>query len=256
MSPLAQFTAASAAEWLKLRRARVPWIAAALLVSGVLVITVAARAAADGVGASATKARLLLEASGPYPWGAATQVAAVAALIALGVVFGWMHGREYEEGRLESLFARPVSRTATAAAKVALQAVWTVVVGSALVAVVAVLAVAFGRGLGGPEALLAGRLLAVVCLDGCLASLCALAAVVGRSTLAALGVAVVIVAAAQTAALLGIGAWFPLAAPGVWAARADPTVDAGLAVGLLGAAAIGVLGTGAVLLVWARRDIA
>lgn len=256
MSPAAHLPAALAAEWLKLRRARVPWAAAVLLVAGTLGITLAARSATDGQGAAAAKARLLLAASGPYPWGAATQVTAVGALLAVGVAFGWLHGQEFEEGRLETLFARPVSRAAVASAKVVLQAAWTVGVGLALVAGTALLALATAERFEPGDLLLAGRLLAVVLLDGCLASLCVLAAVAARSTLGALGAAVVIVAAAQVLVLLGVGPWLPLTAPGLWAAEARPVVDGELAVGLAGAVLLGALAAAATVLVWARRDIA
>jgi ABC-2 type transport system permease protein len=251
-----QLQAACAAEWLKFRRARVPWVAAALLVAGVLGVTLAARAAAAGPGIAGGKARVLLATSGPYPWGAATQVAAVGGLLAIGVAFGWLHGQEYEEGRLETLFARPVSRGAVAVAKVALQAAWTVGLALALAAGTAVLAVATGQRLGALEAALAGRLMAVVLLDGCLASLCVLAAVVVRGVLGAVAAAVVLVAAAQIAALLGAGGWFPLSAPGIWSAQVGPAVGAGLAVGLAGAAGLGAVASAATVLVWARRDIA
>jgi ABC-type transport system involved in multi-copper enzyme maturation permease subunit len=252
----AQLRAAFAAEWLKFRRARVPWVAAALLVAGVLGITLAARSAAGSAGIAGGKARLLLATSGPYPWGAATQVGAVGALLTIGIVFGWLHGQEYEEGRLETLFARPVSRGAVAIAKVALQGAWTAALALALAAGTAGLAAVTAQPFGASEAELAGRLIAVVLLDGCLASLCVLAAVVTRSTLGALAAAVVLVAAAQIAALLGAGGWFPLSAPGIWSAQVRPAVDAGLAVGLAGAVALGVLASAATVIVWARRDIA
>jgi hypothetical protein len=103
---------------------------------------------------------------------------------------------------------------------------------------------------------LAGRLLAVVLLDGCVASVCVLTAVLVRNTLGAVAAAVVIVAAAQIMALLGAGGWFPLSAPGLWAAQPRPTVGAELAVGLVGAVVVGVLATAATVVVWARRDIA
>jgi ABC-2 type transport system permease protein len=256
VSGTAQLRAALVAEWLKFRRARVPWVAAALLVAGTLGVTLAARSAAAGPGIAGGKARVLLATSGPYPWGAATQVAAVGALLTIGVAFGWLHGQEYEEGRLETLFARPVSRGAVAVAKVLLQGAWTAGLAVALVAGTAVLAAGTGARFGAPEAALAGRLLAVVLLDGCLASLCVLVAVVVRSTLGAVAAAVVLVAAAQIAALLGSGGWFPLSAPGIWSAQVGPAVDSGLAVGLAGAALLGALASTATVLVWGRRDIA
>jgi ABC-2 type transport system permease protein len=256
MTVTAQLRAALAAEWLKFRRAVVPWVAAALVVAGVVGITLAARSAADGSGIAGGKARLLLAVSGPYPWGAATQVAAVGAVLAIGIVFGWLHGQEFEEGRLETLFARPVSRGAVAVAKVTLQGVWTIGLALALAAGTAGLAAVTGQRFGAPEAALAARLLAVVLLDGCLASFCVLAAVLARSTLGAVAAAVVLVAAAQIAALLGAGGWFPLSAPGIWSAQVRPVVDAGLAVGLAGAVGLGVLTSAATVLVWARRDIA
>jgi hypothetical protein len=116
--------------------------------------------------------------------------------------------------------------------------------------------VATGQRFGAPEVALAARLLAVVLLDGCLASFCVLAAVLARSTLGAVAAAVVLVAAAQIAALLGAGGWFPLSAPGIWSAQVRPVVDAGLAVGLAGSVGLGVLTSAATVLVWARRDIA
>jgi hypothetical protein len=256
VSAAARLRAALVAEWLKLRRARVPWVAAALLLAGTLGITLAARGAAAGQGAAAGKARALLAASGPYPWGAATQVAAVGALLAVGVAFGWSHGQEFEEGRLETLFARPVPRGVVAVAKVLLQAAWTVGIGLALVAGAAALAVATGQRVGPAEALLAGRLLAVVLLDGCLAFLCVLTTVLVRSTLGALAAAVGVVAVAQVLALLDVGRWFPLTAPGLWAAAVRPDVDPELGVGLAGAVLVGAVAAAATVLLWARRDIA
>ena len=150
--------------------------------------------------------------------GIATQITAAASLLAFGVVSAWSVGREFSDGTISGLFALPVSRQLVVVAKLIVFTGWAAVVAVALVVVVT--AVGLGLDLGVPdsegiESL--GRLLALIGLSCPLAVPAAWAATIGRGLLPGIATSIVTIAITQVAVVAGSGAWFPIAAPALWA---------------------------------------
>lgn len=212
------FGAALETEWLKFRRARAVLIATAMLVVGVVALCSSFMIASfDEDSIMAVKLGQLLTDGG---WGGflsmASQITAVASLLAFGVVLAWLFGREFADNTAPGLFALPVSRATIALAKLAVFTGWLLCVTLAIVA--AITAAGFALGLGGQiEPLALGKLAAIALLTGLLALPAALVATLSRGYLAPIGAIVGIVAISQVAAVSGLGGWFPFAAPGLWA---------------------------------------
>jgi ABC-2 type transport system permease protein len=146
------------------------------------------------------------------------QITAAGGVLAFGVVLSWMVGREFADGTVTGLFALPVRRDTIAFAKLLVYLLWTVVVGVVLVVVVALVGLlldldAPASGVG----LLLLRLMALTVLSALIAVPAAWAATLGRGILPGIAVTVGVIVVAQVMAVVGTGAWFPLAAPALWA---------------------------------------
>lgn len=150
--------------------------------------------------------------------GAAAQITAAGALLAFGVVLSWMFGREFAEGTISALFALPVSRSTIALAKLVTYLAWAVAVGLFLVLALTALGLALRLGpmSGGVlESLL--RQFTLTVLSALLAFPAAWVSTVGRGLLPGIAITIVLIMAAQVMAVAGVGAWFPVAAPALWA---------------------------------------
>lgn len=148
----------------------------------------------------------------------ATQITSVTAMLGFGIVLAWMFGREFADDTITSLFALPVSRGRIALAKLIVYALWMSSVGLALT--LSVLAVGLVVGYGAPNTdtwSSLARLWALAMLTGVVATPTAWIATVTRSLLAGVGSTIALVIVAQVGALVGAGAWNPLAAPALWA---------------------------------------
>ncbi|MDO5752873.1 ABC transporter permease [Arthrobacter sp.] len=176
-------------------------------------------AAAAGEGPAAAKAASF---AGDGGWdgllSVTTAVSSAAGLLAFGVVYAWSFGREFSQGTITGLFALPTTRTMIAGAKLIVLCLWLIAATAILTGVTALL----GRVLGyvptaGSFALVA-KLAATTLLTGALAVVCGLIASICRSMLAGMGSEIVILVLAQVSVLVGVGGWFPFAAPGLWAA--------------------------------------
>ncbi|ALE06304.1 hypothetical protein AL755_13915 [Arthrobacter sp. ERGS1:01] len=257
MNAAAQWRAALAVEWTKFRAAPVTLVTSALLVCGLLLISLASVLAVGGSGAFAAKAATISTDRGwTGLFDGATQVSAVASLLGFGVVIGWMFGREFTDGTATALFGIPVSRPAIAAAKFTIIAAWIGTMALALTA--GVLAAGWLLGFHAPAAnvaALAGRLLLVTLLTGLLALPCACVATVGRGYLAAIGAVTAVVALAQVAVITGIGGWFPFAAPGLWAAAGGAALGATAVLQLLLALPVAALALWLTLRMWRRLTL-
>lgn len=251
MNRAALVAGAVTAEWTKFRSAPVPIVTTVLLVLGVPGIAAAALAAASGNGPAAAKVAAMVGDGGAEGFLAVvTQVSAAGGLVASGVVNGWVFGREFDDRTISGLLAQPTTPTMIAGAKFLVLALWstacTVALAGVSLAAVGALGLEGGAGIGPSLVLLA----MVSGLTAALAAVCALVASLARSRLAAVGAAVVLVALAQVAVLLGVGRWFPFATPGEWAASTVVEVDGrgGLAVAVVTAG----LAAGATVWVWRR----
>ena len=213
--------AAIAVELRKSVRARVPLVAAALLVLGVVAISASVIVAVTA-GPPDVVAKL-----GPVVRGggwtgyvdAALQVTGAAGAGACGILISWSFGREFAEGTIAGLFALPVSRTAVAAAKLVAFAVWTVCVTAALMVVL--LAAGFLVGLGAPSASDVGivleRIPVLLLTTAGMTVPAAWVSTVSRGLLGGIATTVVLLASAQVIVFSGGGAWFPPSAPALWA---------------------------------------
>ncbi len=237
-------------EWTKARHSPVGVVTTLLLCLGTVAVTGASMASVGAGGVLAAKSEVFVGDGGwPGLFGLAGQVVAAGGLLGCGVMAGWLYGREFTDGTVASLFARPVSLRAVAAAKLGLYLVWVLAVAVAVtlgvLALGAVLTVAGTEGFAsGGAARPALTLCGVAVLTGLLALPCAWVATRTGGYLAAVAAAVVIVVVAQMSVLLGAGGWVPFAAPGWWVAQSgavDATTVLQLALVLPVAAAAGAL---------------
>lgn len=217
------FGTALVVEAQKLRASRVVLAASLLLVVGISVLVGAMTAAAEA-GNEQILSQLGAIADGDgweRFWGVSAQVTAAAGLLCFGVVLAWVVGREFTDGTITGLFAITVPRATIALAKLAVTVWWSAAVAVGLTACLVVTGTLV---VGAPDAeALAGlaRLLVLTVLSGLLATPTAWAATLGRGLLPGIAVAVTMMATAQVFAVAGTGAWFPVAAPALWAI--DPT---------------------------------
>jgi ABC-2 type transport system permease protein len=212
--------AALAVELRKTAASRVTISTTVLLVGGIAALAAAMTAAARS--GNAQVIAKLGPAAAQGGWSGLTsavlQITAAAGLLGFGVVLSWMVGREFADGTVTGLFGLPVARSTIVAAKLLVYLMWTVVVAVLIVAMVAVVGLAFG--LGGPAAgdvAALGRLLALAVLSALVAVPAAWAATIGRGLLPGIATTVGIIVLAQITVVVGSGGWFPLAAPALWA---------------------------------------
>jgi len=253
--------AALATEWLKARRSRVPWLVLAgfslvPLVCGLFMVILRDPEGARRLGLLGAKAQL---AAGTADWptmlSMLAQAVAVGGAILFAFLTSWVFGREFADRTLRGLLAGPTSRGAIVVAKAIVVGAW----GLAITAWIVVLGFGVGLvvGLPGWSGALAAAsvrdIVAAALLTIALQPVTGLLASVGRGYIAGLAWAVLAIAIAQVLAVLGLGAAFPWAVPGLIAGAAGPEAAVPLAsVGL-------VLLTGAVGLVlavawWRRAD--
>jgi len=251
--------AALATEWLKARRSRVPWLVLAgfslvPLVCGLFMLILKDPEGARRLGLLGEKARLTAgTADWPTMLSMLAQAVAVGGAILFAFLTSWVYGREFADRTLRGLLASPTSRGAIVVAKAIVVGVW----GIAIAAWVVVLGLGVGLLVGLPgwsDALAADsvrNMFAAALLTIALQPVTALLASVGRGYIAGLAWAVLMVAIAQVLAVLGLGAVFPWAVPGLVSGAAGPEAvipPASIALVLLTGAAGLVLSV-----VWWRR---
>lgn len=179
-------------------------------------MTLAARSANPNLTA---KLGLLADQSG---WSlylsAVAQITAAGSVLAFGIALSWLVGREFADGTITGLFGLPVVRPTIAAAKLTVYLGWAIAVGIALVVALIVAGVALQLGPldstvreGLLRQLLLTNLSALIVFPvGWVASLT-------RGILGGIAATVAIIVVAQGMAVSGVGAWFPVVAPALWA---------------------------------------
>lgn len=256
----AALAAALRIEGLRLRRSPVAVLAAVLLTALVPSASVGAVALARSPHAAApTAAKLAPYAAGDL---AAThltvcaQVLGVAVLVAGGFVVASVFGRELETGTAGALFALATPRAAIALARCVVVVLWLAacVVLTVLLTVAVSAVVATGGGSGASGAWReAGRAVVSGLLGVGLALPFGAVATVTRSRLATVGALLGVVALTQVVVLLGGGAWFPYAAPSLWAGLGGPAAAAAVGVPhLLLSATVGPAAVVVVVAAWHR----
>ena len=256
---LAELRVALWAETLKARRARMPLFtlagfALAPLMGALFMKILLDPALAARFGALTTKAEFSA-AHGDWPtyFGLLTQALAVGGFILFSLVVIWLFGREYSDHTAKDLLALPTPRAMIVTAKLCLAVLWCAV----LALWVYLLGLALGALIGLPgwasaEWLQAtARYAATGCLTIVLALPLAWAASAGRGYLPAIGVTILLIFLAQVLSALGLGPWFPWAAPALVSGAAGPEAQ-NLGVGTYLLVTATVLGGVAGAITWWR----
>lgn len=187
----------------------------------------------------------------------ASQVVPTAGLLAFGVVAGWVFGREFTDGTVIGLFARPVSRTAVALAKFTILVLWVVTCTLALVGLLLLFGLVLNLGPIDTSLLgVAAKLAIVGVLTGMLALIAALVATWTRGYLSAIGTTIGVVVLAVIASFVGVGGWFPFAAPGIWASMpSDGLPSMTMTLQLLMVVPVAALMTALTVRAWAHLQL-
>jgi ABC-2 type transport system permease protein len=251
--------AALATEWLKARRSRVPWLvlvgfSLVPLVVGLFMVILKDPEGARRLGLLGEKARLTAgTADWPTMFSMLSQAVAVGGAILFAFLTSWVYGREFADRTLRGLLANPTSRGAIVVAKAMVVGVW----GIAITAWIVLLTFGIGVVVGLPgwsEALAADSVRSITgaaLLTIALQPITGLLASIGRGYIAGLAWAVLMVAIAQVLSVLGLGAAFPWAVPGLVSAGPDAgTPAASVALVLL----TGAAGMALVVEWWRRAD--
>jgi ABC-2 type transport system permease protein len=253
---------ALAAESVKLRRSRLPWITVigftlATVVSGLFTFIAQDPDRARSLGLAGAKAQMAgVTADWPSYLSLLGQAVAIGGFLVYGMTVIWVFGREFSDRTLKDLLALPTSRVAIVAAKFTVAAAWS----GALAAYAGLLGLAVGAALrlpgwsAGVAGAGIGRLLAAAALTILVVPTLGLAASVGRGYLAAVGALFVLLFVTQILAALGYGNVFPYAVPGVVSGVAGPDQPPVGAAGYLLVALVAVLSTTATALFWRNAD--
>ena len=241
-------------EALKLRRSPVGLITTLALLLGTLGLMVGITA---GVNAGHPEMIAQAGAAAALDWpglpAGSAQIIAAAGFIGFGVVLAWIFGREFTDGTITGLFALPISRSKIAMAKLAVYALWVLLVSLMLVLGLLGLGLVLGYGAPSSETWISLTRQGVLAVStGALAVPVAWVAVITRSLLAAIGTVTGLVAIAQVGAIAGAGAWMPFAAPALWAMSAahEVTVTQVALAALFTLAFVGLTG-----LSWSRLQL-
>ncbi len=203
-------------ELLKLKRARITWIVTAVylfapLMLGLMMAVLMHPDLGRSMGLLTAKAQLTIGVANWTSYLTFTATLFAGGLIVLAVVEAFVFGREYAEGTAKNLLTLPVGRATLVAAKIAVSAVWFLIM--AVLVYAAALAVGFAIGLPGfTPALLAhnartvARLMLQVLLAG---GAGAWLAVAGRGYLAPIGVTVLLLLIGNLFSHTGWGPWVP-----------------------------------------------
>lgn len=259
MNPVA---AAISAELLKARRSLVPWLAAASLslgpcMAGLFMYVLADPERARRMGLVGTKARL---AAGAADWpaflGLIAQVMAAGGLIVIGIVTAWIFGRELVDRTIRNILAVPTPRAAIVTAKLAVVALYGVLVTAWLAALALGIGALVGVAGASTAVIVAGlvRLAEVAALVIVLQTVPAWIASFGRGYLAPVGVTFGCVVVANVSAMLGYGRWFPWAVPGLLSGAAGPDGEQVGVASVVLVVVTGSLGGLATLRWWTRAD--
>lgn len=247
-------------ELLKLRRSAVARTCALVLVLGTSVLSAAFTTVGlrGGDSQMALKVRPMLHGTGwPAYLGMLAQVLSVATLLAVGVVMAWTVGREFTDGTIASLQSLPTSPSAIARAKLGTVLLGAAACAAAAVAVAVLLGLATGLGAPDGAAVRAGaKALAVALLTALLTLPLAAVASARRGYLPGVGALLGLVVVTQVATVAGAGAWFPWAAPGIWAGMGGAAAATSVTpVQLLLAVPVGALGAGATVRWWSTAEL-
>jgi ABC-2 type transport system permease protein len=211
-------------EFRKATRSRVPLLTALALLllplaGAFLMFVVKDPEFARKVGLISTKANLLgRSADWPSYLGLLGEMIAAGGLIFFSFVISWVFGREFADGTLKDLLAVPVSRATILLAKFIVISVWSV----AATVMVTVVGLALGAAIGLPKGtgeLFSQGIVTLLVTTGLVIVVAfpvAFFASIGRGYLLPMGILILILILANVIAVLGWGAYFPWAVPGLY----------------------------------------
>jgi ABC-type transport system involved in multi-copper enzyme maturation permease subunit len=243
-------------EFAKLRRSRVTWVTLAfytfmVAVAGFLVWLMLNPEVGKSLGLISQKANFTLggaKLDWPTFLTLIMEMGGVGGLIICSVIMAYVFGREYAEGTAKNMLALPIPRSGFAFAKIAVSAVWFLILTLWMIAETYI--VGSMLALGGFTAALftatAERLLALALMSVCSSVLVAWIAVETRGYFAPLGFAIFTMMLASLFGHTGWGPWVPWSIIGLYSGAAGP--EAGLGWGSYAViAATFVVGTALVI---------
>lgn len=227
------FSAALWSETLKLRRSKVPLVAAigfslAPLAGGLFMIILKDPEAARAMGLISAKAQLLVGvADWPAFFGFLAQAVAAGGMILFSIITIWIFGREFSDHTVKELLALPTARETIVAAKFVVLFVWSLVVTFLVFGIGLIVGALVGLPGWSTELLRASfiDILGTAALTLPLMSFTALLASVGRGYLPPFGWTILTLFMANISALLGWGDSFPWAIPGLFGGMAGPRAE-------------------------------
>lgn len=175
---------------------------------------------ARNIGLISAKANLAGgSADWPFYLSMFAQGIAVAGILLFGLVVSWIFGREFADGTLKDMLAVPVTRGTILAAKFITAGLWSLGLALIVYLVGLLLGALVGLPLGSPQVFVGGSVVIGVTtlLVISVTTPIALLASVGRGYLLPVGIAMLILALANVIAIIGWGAYFPWAVPGMYA---------------------------------------
>lgn len=190
----------------------------------------------------------------PFYLSMLAQGMAIGGLLLFSLVASWVFGREFADGTAKDLLALPVARSTILAAKFLVTAGWCLALAGITFAVSLAAGALIGLPQGSPEVLWNGSLRVAVtaCLVIAVITPVAWFASVGRGYLLPVGLAMLLLALANIAAVLGWGNAFPWSIPALYAGMVDGAAVE--PVSLAAVALTGALGVAATIWWWNTAD--
>jgi ABC-2 type transport system permease protein len=248
-------------EWLKASRSRLPLFSAlgfalAPLSGGFVMIVLRDPELARRAGLISTKAQIVAGAADwPTYLALLAQATAIGGFILFSLIGSWVFGREFVDRTVKDLLALPVSRSAIVAAKLVLLAAWAL----ALSVMIFLIGLGVGSAVGLPPTSVQVMAQAAITLADTAALTFAVVTPVvffasaGRGYLPPMGVAFLLLIAAQLIAWAGWGEYFPWSIPALYAG----VVGTSGALGIASYAVVlltGTAGVAATFLWWVLAD--
>jgi ABC-2 type transport system permease protein len=211
------------AEFLKFSRTKVFWATLAAIVfitlmCGFIMYVSLHPDIALKAGLIGDKAKLFPNAGWPGFLALLAEMATAGGSIFFGFAASWVFGREYSDKTIKDLLARPVSRSSIVAAKFLIVALWSLILIAAMAAVG--LFAGFLVGLPGWSANAVSQGMKVffvsAALELPLAAPIAFLASAGKGYLLPLGFVILTLVLANLSGMIGFGAYFPWAVPGLY----------------------------------------
>jgi ABC-2 type transport system permease protein len=173
------------------------------------------------LGLISVKANLIAYSATDWPTylGLFGQIIAAGEFFLLVLAISWVFGREFADGTLKDMLAVPVQRSSILLGKFIVVAVWSAMLTLVIFIAGLVMGAVIKLPGGSIRVILQGSALVLItaCLVIAVVMPFALFASVGRGYLLPMGVAVLALMMANLVAIVGWGAYFPWAVPGLYA---------------------------------------